>query len=380
MGCYAVAQLGGPTAVINATLEGLYQAVKQGSGQLYGVRNGMGGLLEGDFFLLDDSLKGVRNIPGAYLGAGRVPANPENISRTIKNLVENEIEGLFLIGGNGTMWAGNAIKQELMRRNVDIKVIGLPKTVDNDLVGIDHSPGFPSSARYVAQAVQDIGLDLKAMKNFEQIRVIEIMGRNVGWLTAAANLYKNSPTDPPHLTILPEQDLDLELFLEEVKRVYHEIGYVVVAVSEGVSSKCGKVKSGLDLGNGGPIIPGNVAKQLSEFIRLNTSLRARGESLGILQRSFRLAVSPVDRAEAFGLGQYAYECMIKKMDGVMVTMHRLNEDVNKPYSVSMSTILLQDVGGLERAFPLTYTDGSFQIKKAYLEWLQPLIEKEQSFV
>lgn len=368
----AVAQLGGPTAVINATLEGIYhEALKKGF-QVLGGRNGMEGLASGSFFLLDQSITGIQYIPGAFLGSGRFPATSVAIDSAINHLRKAGVDGLLLIGGNGTMWACHQFQQEINRRGYDIPVIGVPKTVDNDIFLTDHTPGFASAANFVSHAVQDIGTDLKSMRNFEHVRIIETMGRNVGWVTAASALEKTSDDQPPHLIAVPERPLDLDDFLASIQEIYKQVGYVIAVVSEGISSTCGRIKGGVDLGQGGPIIPGGVAEQISTYVRQQLGLRARSQSLGILQRSCRIAVSEVDRMEAFEVGRQAVRYLGQGVDGRMVSILR---QTGLPYRVTFDTVPLTEVAGKERPLSEAYIGDDYRINASFNEWLRPLVGK-----
>lgn len=202
----AVGQAGGPTAVINASLVGLINGLYENS-EIYAVMNGYQGVVEEDLERLEgplyDWVRQHKDVPGCCLGSGRYPFTPELIYKAVLNLKKHGIHTLVFIGGNGTMAALHKMSEIAQSITYDLQVIGVPKTVDNDLSGTDHAPGFASASRYTALNVRDVSKDLEAMRNFEQVRIIETMGRNAGWLAFASGYYKNSELDGPHFIYLP---------------------------------------------------------------------------------------------------------------------------------------------------------------------------------
>jgi 6-phosphofructokinase 1 len=211
----------------------------------------------------------------------------------------------------------------------ELAVIGIPKTVDNDLAETDHAPGFGSAARFVATAVRDVGKDLESMRNFEAVRVLETMGRNVGWLAVSGAYLKERPEDPPHLIYVPEREFVQDEFLKEVKETHEAYGYAVVVVSEGLGGGA-KSDSGEHLRS--PLL-GGVSRELAQLVGEELGLSARGELLGMVQRSCSLAVSKRDREEARLLGARAAGLMRARVSGVMLSL--IGEDLS-PYPANLS--------------------------------------------
>ena len=234
----AVVQTGGCSAVINSTLAGIVENAKASGLTIYGLLNGFEGLLNNKIIdlsvLTKEQIDKLRNTPAMFLGSSRMFLTKEIFKAIPQKLNELGIDALIMIGGNGTMYAAKVIHQSAVEQNIDLVVVGSPKTVDNDMFGIEYSPGFGSAAKYIAQLVRDISVDLESMKTFEQVRIIEVMGRSVGWLAAASMLAKRSEKGAPHLIYLPEHDFNEAEFVEDVKKVYEENGFVVAVIGEGI--------------------------------------------------------------------------------------------------------------------------------------------------
>ncbi len=376
-GAVAIAQVGGPTAVINSSLHGFLRELGQHGSEpvVYGIQGGMSGFAEGRFVRLAAGSRTdwLRSMPGAALEAGRKALTEADVEQCVRHLMAHDIRYVSLIGGNGTMWACSRIYRKALEMGYELHVVGIPKTVDNDIMETDHTPGFPSAARFVAHAVRDLAADLSSMRNFEQVRVIETMGRNVGWLTAAAAYFRERSDDAPHALYVPEQAFRMEEMLRRVADVQREIGYCIVVVSEGLKDERGEpiaasgIMNGKVNGQGGKAL-GGVGSYLASTIGAELGLACRYENLGILQRCASFLVSDTDREEAEAVGQHAARLLADGVTGVMVCIRRTGD---RPYRWELGQVPLERVAGIERALDPAYlADGGMD---AYREWLQPFM-------
>lgn len=371
----AVGQAGGPTAVTNASLFGFVEEALSEC-EVYGVINGLQGLAEDRLVPLPASIverhRRVGEMPGAWLGSGRWPARVGDFEGYALNLKNRGIHSLALIGGNGTMWACLQLEHAARQVGYDLAVIGIPKTVDNDLSETDHAPGFGSAARFVAAAVRDVGKDLESMRNFEAVRVLETMGRNVGWLAMSGGYLKRRPEDPPHLIYVPEREFTQNEFLKEVKEAHDAYGYTVVVVSEGLE---GRAESDPSDHLKSPLL-GGVSRELAQLVGEELGLSARGELLGMVQRSCSLAVSRNDREEARLLGAEAARLIRARVGGVMLGLERRP---SSRYAVEIRRVPLDRVAGVERPLPedwLRATSGP--VPEEFRKWLEPLVGEDLS--
>jgi len=233
-----VLQGGGPTAVLNTTLFGVIDEARNSKAipRLYGARWGIQGLVQSDFVELTDisanEVSALKTAPGASLGTSRVKASDAEMTRMIDALARLDIRYLLLIGGNGSLRGADAIAQAAEENGYDLRVIGIPKTIDNDIPGTDRCPGFGSAARYAAQTVRDLGMDVRSLP--QPVSIYETMGRSVGWLAGATALGKLDDRSAPHLIYLPEQPFELDRFLGNLDRVVRQLGYAIVVVAEGI--------------------------------------------------------------------------------------------------------------------------------------------------
>ncbi|SDE66412.1 diphosphate--fructose-6-phosphate 1-phosphotransferase [Sporomusa acidovorans] len=364
-----VAQTGGPSAVINCTLAGIVSRCQENQVKVLGLVNAFEGLLAGNIVDLSgldaETIQRLYSTPGAFLGSSRLQLTASILKKIPYLIKKLGGEGLLLIGGNGTMFAAHIISEAAKMENTALQVLGVPKTIDNDIVGLERTPGFGSAAKYVAQAVRDIGIDLEAMKTFEQVRIIEVMGRSVGWLAAAAGLAKNHPAASPHLIYLPEQPFDENEFISEIKRAYEKYGFVVAVVGEGVKYQDGTPVGAspfAELDNGSRIY-GGAANYLADLVNNRLDVRARAQDLTMAQRCFKLSRSPVDEKEAYTIGQLAVNAFLDGCDDSMVC-YGMSED-------TYSLLPLSDVGGKEKSVPTAYYDKhTKQVTPAFLEWLR----------
>lgn len=368
MGNIAIVQAGGPTSVLNASLAGFIEKHKsEGKNKrLLGFRNGMEGLVKGWTLELDslnaESIQALKFQPGAVLGSGRFPLTNEGLHKVRDILKEKNIDQLALIGGNGTMWVANQIAAIAQ----DIQVVGIPKTIDNDLWFTDHSPGYLSAAKFVAEGIRSLAFDLWSMRNFEKVRIVEVMGRNVGWLAAAASLTaKKLPGIPPILIYPPEKAFDLEEFMYRIPELLRTEPCLLVVVSEGVRDAGGiPIAEQRIGGHNSNKIPGGVGTFLANALR-EQGIPCRSENLGVLQRSNTWTVSRRDREEAIFLGREAYNVLNLGNSGVMVGLKGPGLCLDE-YSVQ--SVPFKEVTKGERALDLKYLS-DYGIADSFVEWL-----------
>lgn len=363
----AIVQAGGPTSVLNASLAGFLEAAASSERyhHVLGFCNGIEGLIKNQVMHLEGlskaQLNALKSQPGAVLGAGRYPLTPERLSKVCCNLQLREISQLVLVGGNGTMWAADQIAEACP----DVQVVGIPKTVDNDLWGTDHSPGYLSAAKFIGEAVRSLALDLWAMRNFERVRVVEVMGRNVGWLAAAGSLAQTSlPDYPPLHFYLPEHPFELEKFFTKVDEHLHRHPCLLVIVSEGIRLADGSPVAEFEIGR--CKVPGGAAQMLSSELR-NRGIPSRSEVLGILQRANTWSVCERDRQEAIFLGKQAIEVLGQGKSKVMLGLPAETVDFAKDSKAQW--VDLKSVAGLERPVAPCYLTES-GIDPSFTAWLQ----------
>ena len=304
-----VAHGGGPTAVINASLAGLIDECRRRGYSLYGARYGLAGLLRGDLvdlLALDAAL--VRQIgaaPGSALGSSRLPLAGEDYARLLEVFRRADVHTFFYTGGNGSMETALRIAREARGAHYDLQVIGIPKTIDNDLCVTDHTPGYASTARFFACAARDVGEDNRSLPS--PICVLETLGRNAGWIVAATSLARHRDDDAPHLIYFPERRLSLDRIVSDVERVYRRLGRAVVAGCEGQLNEAGQ-PFGADVDRAGiPVqrLASNLGHTLARSIGEKLGIRARVEKPGLLGRCCGEFAVPLDRRESFACGRAA---------------------------------------------------------------------------
>jgi len=362
---------GGPTPVINASLLGLVKEARrqQEITQLLGARFGIEGLLNQDFvdlFSLDAGrLAAIEREPSSALGTSRRYLDEATVDTILRALQSRGVGFLFCIGGNGSMGAA----ARLAEAGAGLRVIGIPKTVDNDLNATDHTPGYPTAARFFACAARDIGADNRALPG--QVEFIEVLGRNTGWLVAATALARREPDDAPHLIYLPESRLSLAQLLDDVDRVYRRLGRCVVTVCEGQLDETGQ-PFGADVRNSsGHPLAMNLAHRLAMLVTEKLKLRARSEKPGLLARSSAAYFSQLDWDEARLAGEAAVRAAVDGLSGVMITLER---DPGSDYSVRCGTVPLAAVASTERAFPAEWRNAAGNdVTSAFIDYAAPLV-------
>ncbi len=373
----AVVQTGGCSAVINSTLAGIIESAQKNGLQIYGLLNGFEELLKDRIIDLSnltvEQLRRLRNTPAMFLGSSRMFLTAEIFAAIPRKLHEKGIDALIMIGGNGTMYAAKVISENAERQNIDLTVIGSPKTVDNDMFGIKYSPGFGSAAKYIAQAVRDISIDLESMKTFEQVRIIEVMGRSVGWLAAASSLAKRKKDGAPHLIYIPEYDFDETEFLTEIKAVYEKNGFAVAVVGEGIHDKNGEsigANPFADVKQANKTFDG-ASVYLAELVSKKLKIKARAQNLTMAQRCFGALRSDIDEMQAYEVGFATVNALVDGHRSVMVYLEQNGTDFQ---ANCYKTIPLIDVGGKEKKVPKEFYDiQTKQVTDAFTAWLMPII-------
>ncbi len=351
-----VAQCGGPTAVINASLAAVIAGWQAADGAIWGARNGLRGLANGDWVELTSlesaSLSTLANQTGSALGGGRDLLDAFDIGATVERLRAALIDVLFLIGGNGTMAAAQAIQ---LAAGDSLQVVGIPKTIDKDLTGTDLTPGFLSAAHFAIQAVRGAGIDLRSMESFDDVAIVEVMGRHAGWLTAATVLARSTATDAPHILLLPEAPIDEDALLARIVDIHRANGVCLVAASEGARNLHG-VYLGELAGRGERdasgqqvfAFAGGVAAYLAGKVRTELGLRCRQLRPDTLYRTGGGLVSLLDRELAALVGKTAVSAAANGETSVMVGLRR-----PQATGVMWTTepVLLDEVVGKERLLP-----------------------------
>lgn len=376
-----VAQGGGPTAVINQSLVGVaLEARRFGQVQhIYGAHHGVRGIVNEDFVDLTQetshNLELVANTPSSALGSTRDKPDIAYCQEIFKVLQAHQIEHFFYIGGNDSSDTVRIVSQEAQKAGYPLRSIHIPKTIDNDLVGNDHTPGFPSAARFVAQAFAGANLDNAALPG---VYVGVVMGRHAGFLAAASALGKKFPDDGPHLIYLPERTFDLAQFLADVKATYERYGRCVIAVSEGIHDASGTPIAALLAkemehdAHGNLQLSGNgaLADLLCDEIKSKLKIRrVRGDTFGYLQRSFIGCVSDVDQREAREVGEKAVQfAMWGGRDG-SVAIKRTGF-----YSVDYELLALDAVAGKTRVMEDEFIAANgTDVTDAFRMYLRPLL-------
>jgi ATP-dependent phosphofructokinase / diphosphate-dependent phosphofructokinase len=378
-----VGQSGGPTSVINASLVGVVDACKnlKNVGRVFGMRFGIEGVL-GDF-LLDltaqspASLKGLRNTPSSALGSSRHKLKDPDFEPILAQLKKYDIRYLFMIGGNDTMDTIHRVTEYATNVGYEMIGVGVPKTVDNDLFGVDHSPGYPSAARYVAMSVLQAGLLARDMQRVDPFTVFQTVGRSAGWLPAAAALAKRKPEDPPHIILIPERPFEEQKFLDAAQNAYKKYGFVSVVCGEGITyadstpvsaSKVTDKFSNVEFGAMGGTSAAMVLHRM-----LANAFGWRGE----FQVTESLQMCAADRAvkldvdEAYGAGKEAARLAAAGVNGVMVTIER---NRGAKYSSRFGTIPLKKVAINARPMDDKYIDEkNLFVTTAFVKYAAPLV-------
>ena len=372
-------QSGGPTSVINSSLYGAIKEAKlhpEEIDHIYGSMYGIEGLINDN--LIDISLEDDEQIellvqtPGAILGTTRRKL-PRNIhdpiyQKIIDNIEKHNIKYVLINGGNDSMDTCHKISELSIEMGLDLRVIGVPKTIDNDLACTDHSLGFPSAAKFVINAVNSIASDAQCYRN-GKIYIVEVMGRNAGWLTASLDLL---PEDVrPDLIYLPENPFNLDSFIKNIGDIYEKRGFAMAAVSEGIQFS--KTGTNVRLDSFGHAQLGGVADELCHIVEEELNVPTRSVEFSLTQRAFPLLTSKIDRDEAIKIGSIAVLSALNGESGKMVVVKRIS---STPYRVEF---LLEDVGLIanhESVIPQDMMLDDTRMSDKFREYMKPLIQGE----
>lgn len=378
-----IGQSGGPTPVINASLAGVLSAAKKMREieKIYGMKNGIEGALNKEVYDLtqepEDLVEKLLYTPASALGSCRHKlSKAEEYEKLLELFKANNIRYFVYIGGNDSMDTCHKISKLAQERNYDMQVVGVPKTIDNDLPITDHCPGFGSAARFVALSTVESGRDLEAMKTFDDVAIFEIMGRHAGWLTAASALGKRCAEDAPHLIYLPERIFDEEQFLKDVQSIYDKLGYVYIALSEGVRDKDGEFIGAKDaatdaFGHKAISLSDGPGAYLAKLIKERLGIKARVNRPGTIQRAMASLASKADVEEAFRAGQAAIEYFAQGITNVMVTLDRVGKEA---YKIEIGMAPLEKAANVEHFMPDKFINeaGNF-VTEEFIEYCLPLI-------
>ncbi len=384
-----VAQSGGPTAVINASVAGVIQeAGRHGCiEEIYGGLNGIFGILNETLVDLNEekarSIEGLKHTPAAALGTCRYkvdfkkqPAKAaQDMDRLFAVFQAHNIRFFFYAGGNDSQDTTNKIHEEAVKRGWEMRCIGIPKTIDNDLPHTDHCNGYGSVIKYNAVTVMEVAFDVSSMATDDgSCCIIEVMGRAAGWIAAGTVLAKRQPTDAPHIILLPEVPFEQEKFLARVKETVASLKYCIVVVGEGLKNAVGEEigvdKSRVDAF--GHAVLGGAADRLAEIVQAKLNLKTRTVKLGYAQRAAAHFASETDVLEAVACGETAVRAAVGGKSGYMVKIVRLS---SQPYRWATDLQPLNDIANVEHFLPRAWiTEDGFLPNEKFIEYARPLIE------
>lgn len=378
-----IAQSGGPTAVINNSVCGVVQEWLRSCtdiGTIYAGIGGVEGILKGNIIDMAkqdrEAIESLRYTPGAGIFSCRHKMNKEDRAKLLDICRKYNIRYFFYNGGNDSMDTAHKTFLEAMEQGYDIRVIGVPKTVDNDLPIIDHCPGYGSCAKYIATTVMETGIDLESVSTNNKVTIIEAMGRNAGWLTAAGALAKRRADDAPHLIYLPEVTFYKEQFLADVESVYKRLGFCFVIASEGIMDENGEyfAASGNIDAFGHKQLSG-AGEVLKRTIEENLGIKARCNTLGTAQRSAMHFASKTDADESYATGVQAVKYAVQdELSGIMVSIKRLSD---MPYETCLEAVPLEKVANIEHKLPLEWINAEHNyVTEDFIKYARPLIEGE----
>ena len=383
-GNVVIGQSGGPTAVINQSLVGIVEAIRgvEGIDKIFGAVHAVRGMINNHFVELQDLsqelLERIALTPSAALGSSRDKPDEDYCRKILKTFEAKNVRYFFYIGGNDSSDTCRIINEMAKQDNYELRCFHVPKTIDNDLMCNDHTPGFASAAKFVAQAFMGDNCDNRALPG---IKINVVMGRHAGFLTAASMLARQNPGDGPHLIYVPESAFDEDKFVADVKRVFEEQGRCLIAVSEGIHDKDGvamlqKLAPEIEKDDHGNVqLSGTGA--LGDFLvtlikdRLGSDLRVRADTFGYLQRSFAGLHSVVDGREARQAGAKAAELSVggQYVDGSIAIVRTSDS----PYLVEFTRVELSDVAAKTKVLDDKYIVDGNDIHESFADYLNPLI-------
>ena len=381
-----IGQSGGPTAVINQSLIGVVERLRghKAIGRILGARHGVRGMVDDQFVdltdLAADRCESIACSPAAALGSTRDKPDAAYCERIFESLRKRDVRYFFYIGGNDSSDTCRIVNELSNEAGYELRCFHVPKTIDNDLMENDHTPGYPSAARFVAMAFMGDNLDNASLKG---IKINVVMGRHAGFLTAASALARRGDEDGPHLIYLPENDFNPEVFVEEVREVYERQGRCLIAVSEGIHNDQGEAISAMLSGTGEKDAHGNVQLSgtgaLGDFLANTLRIelpakggkppRVRADTFGYLQRCWP-DPSPVDQREARAVGARAAEVAMRgDFDGSIALIRKRDE----PYESDTRVVKLTDVAAKTRVMPKEFLDAERGVSDAFIRYLTPLV-------
>lgn len=383
-----VGQSGGPTTVINSSLVGVIDGCLEAADiqQVYGMRFGIEGFMED--LLVDlgaqsrDTLDRVRATPSSALGSSRHKLHDDDLPRILEQLARYDIRYFFLIGGNDTMDTIHRVEQTCRERGYELRGVGVPKTVDNDLNGTDHTPGYPSAAMYVARSIAQGGILARDMQRVDKFNIFQTVGREAGWLPAAGALGKRSEAEPPHLIYFPERPFDVERCLADVDDAIRRYGFCSIVIGEGVRYADGRPVSGSTTKDNfanvefGAMGGASVAMVVHRMISDRLGVRGEFQVVQSLQMAASDRRSRLDYEEAYRCGREAVRLAASGTTGVMVNLLR----PEGPYRTTLGTIPLPEVAGTPKPMRDDFINaaGNF-VTPAYLDYARPLIDPMEDF-
>lgn len=386
-----VGQSGGPTAVINSSLAGVFKTAKdRGAKKVYGMIHGIKGLLDKQYVDLSDKIKTTMDIdllkrtPSSFLGSCRfklpeIEKDKATFEKIFSILKELEIGYFFYIGGNDSMDTIKKLSDYAKLINSDIKFMGVPKTIDNDLAVTDHTPGYGSAAKFIAATMKEIIRD-GLVYDYPTVTIVEIMGRNAGWLTAAAALAKSDDCEGVDMLFLPEKPFDIDSFMNSIKELSSKGKSIVVAVSEGIKVPDGRYVFELAehvevVDSFGHKQMSGTAKFLSNKIASELGIKSRAIELSTLQRCASHITSRTDITEAYNVGGAAVKAAFEGETGKVVVLKRVSDD---PYMCITETHDVHDIANVEKKVPLEWITDDNNVTSDLLHYIRPLIQAELS--
>jgi len=382
-------QSGGPTAVINASICGVIQEAMRHSeiSGVYGARHGIFGVLNEDLIDLrqedPEEIELLKCTPAAALGSIRhkLP-EPEHDSSEYERIFEvfeaHNIRYFFYAGGNDSMDTIDKISSYAAKQGYDIRAMGIPKTVDNDLAGIDHCPGYGSVAKHIAAITLGVGLDMRSVHLTDPVVILEVMGRNAGWMTASSALARREEGDAPNLIYVPEMPWHRERFLEDVRRTHAKYGWCFIAVSVGTKDEEGQYLATQEgefaKDSFGHVQLGGVGPSLEKLVRTELGLKTRPIRMGPAERVAMHFASLTDRDEAYQLGAFAVQSAVGGVTAKMVSLRRTSND---PYRCELTLTDLEIVANEEKLIPRDWlSQAGNDVAPEFLEYARPLIQGE----
>ena len=385
-----VGQSGGPTAVINASLYGVvYEALNREDtcGTVYGMINGIEGFLNDQIMDMEPleksgELELIKTTPGSYLGSCRYKL-PEDLGdevypKLFEKFEQYGIGYFFYIGGNDSMDTVSKLSRYAEKTGSDIRFMGIPKTIDNDLIRTDHTPGFGSAAKYVSSTVREIAIDASVYDNKKSVTIVEIMGRHAGWLTAASVLARKFEGDNPVLIYLPEMAFDPDKFIDDVNEALEKVPNLVVCISEGINDGKGtficELASDVGVDNFGHKMLTGSGKYLENLVKEKVGVKVRSIELNVCQRCSSAMLSATDQKEAIASGAYGVKCAVEGETGKMIGFSRVP---GAEYRIDYVAEDVNLICNQEKTVPLEWiTKNGSDIGQEFIDYALPLIQGE----